>query len=139
MPRGGVGGLQSRPLRGASGPSRMHPRGGGTGACPRPEWVGGTLAPSTLLASLGSWPRWPRPGMMRRDRERLGLREYRAAWLLGITVREYRELEAGDATVTTDLWDRMVEGVPVAASRTGVGWTEPGSSLENRGSYALGS
>jgi hypothetical protein len=29
--------------------------------------------------------------------ERLGLRECRAAWLLGLTVREYRELEAGEA------------------------------------------
>ena len=36
------------------------------------------------------------PGMMRRDRERLGLRECRAAWLLGLTVREYRVLEAGE-------------------------------------------
>ena len=36
------------------------------------------------------------PGMMRRDRERLGLRECRAAWLLGLTVREYRTLEAGE-------------------------------------------
>jgi hypothetical protein len=42
-------------------------------------------------------------GVMRRDRERLGLRECRAAWLLGLTVREYREL------VMPDLWERMVE------------------------------
>jgi hypothetical protein len=47
--------------------------------------------------------------MMRRDRERLGLGECRAAWLLGLTVREYRALEDGDATITSDLWDRMVE------------------------------
>jgi hypothetical protein len=47
--------------------------------------------------------------MMRRDRERLGLRECRAAWLLDITVREY-PLGTGDAAViTSDLWDRMVE------------------------------
>jgi len=54
--------------------------------------------------------------MMRRDRERLGLRECRAAWLLGVTVREYRALEAGDATVTSEVWDRMVEmfGLPVS-------------------------
>jgi hypothetical protein len=31
--------------------------------------------------------------MMHRDRERLGLRECRAAWLLGLTVRECRALE----------------------------------------------
>lgn len=34
-------------------------------------------------------------GMMRRDRERLGLRECRATWLLGLTVGEDRALEAG--------------------------------------------
>jgi hypothetical protein len=47
--------------------------------------------------------------MMRRDRERLGLRECRAAWLLGLTVRQYRKLEDGDATITADLWERMVD------------------------------
>ena len=48
--------------------------------------------------------------MMRRDRERLGLRECRAAWLLGLTVREYRALEAGngaaiDAFMDYEVWD----------------------------------
>lgn len=55
--------------------------------------------------------------MMRRDRERLGLRECRAAWLLGLTVREYRRLEAGeDDTFGADVWERMVEvfGWPVS-------------------------
>jgi hypothetical protein len=32
-----------------------------------------------------------------------------SAWLLGLTVREYRALEAGDAAITSDLWNRMVE------------------------------
>jgi hypothetical protein len=50
------------------------------------------------------------PVMMQRDRERLGLRECRAAWLLGITVREYRQLEAGeDDLLLVTVWDRMVE------------------------------
>ena len=49
------------------------------------------------------------PAMTRRDRARLGLRECRVAWLLGLTVREYRVLEAGDTFATSDLWDRMVE------------------------------
>jgi plasmid maintenance system antidote protein VapI len=63
------------------------------------------------MASLAAYP-----GMMRRDREGLGLRECRAAWLLGLTVREYRALEAGDASITPDLWDRMVDvfGWPVS-------------------------
>src|SRR6478672_1142419 len=50
------------------------------------------------------------PAMMRRDRHRLGLRECRAAWLLGITVRQYRQLEAGEADLLLlRVWDRMVE------------------------------
>ena len=50
------------------------------------------------------------PAMMRRDRQRLGLRECRAAWLLGVTVREYRQLEAGEADLLLiKVWDRMVE------------------------------
>jgi len=49
------------------------------------------------------------PQMMRRDRERLGLRECRAAYLLGITVRQYRGIEAGDpGALTADVWERMV-------------------------------
>jgi hypothetical protein len=34
--------------------------------------------------------------MMQRDRKREGLRVGRAAWLIGVTVREYRQMEAGD-------------------------------------------
>jgi Helix-turn-helix domain len=33
--------------------------------------------------------------MLKRDRERNGLRVARASWLVGVTIREYRELEAG--------------------------------------------
>jgi len=48
--------------------------------------------------------------MMRRDRQRLGLRECRAAWLLGITVGQYRRLEAGDETlIPAKLWERMID------------------------------
>jgi hypothetical protein len=47
--------------------------------------------------------------MLRPSRQRLGLRECRAAWLLGLTVQEYRALERGEASiVTSDLWSRMV-------------------------------
>jgi hypothetical protein len=34
--------------------------------------------------------------MMQRDRKREGLRVCREAWLVGVTVREYREMEAGN-------------------------------------------
>jgi hypothetical protein len=45
-----------------------------------------------------------------RDRERLGMRECRAAWLLGLTVREYRALEAGeDPLLVSRVWERMRE------------------------------
>jgi hypothetical protein len=36
------------------------------------------------------------PGMMQRARKREGFRVCRAAWLVGVSVREYREIEAGD-------------------------------------------
>jgi len=57
------------------------------------------------------------PAMMRRSRQRLGLRECRAAWLLGLTVRQYRRVEAGEAAalINADVWERMVDvfGWPV--------------------------
>ncbi len=56
------------------------------------------------MATLAAYP-----SMMRRDRQRLGLRECRAAWLLGLTVREYRMLEAGeDPLLVSRVWERMV-------------------------------
>ena len=47
--------------------------------------------------------------MLHDDRQRWGLRVCRAAWLLGVRVREYRELEAGTAWPAVDTWDRMCE------------------------------
>ena len=67
------------------------------------------LATLRLMASLAAYP-----GMMRRDRERLGLRECRAAWLLGLTVREYRALEAGDGDGHVRSVGPDGRGVPVA-------------------------
>jgi hypothetical protein len=45
--------------------------------------------------------------MMQRDRLREGLRACRAAWLVGVTLREYREMEAGDRVPEGDVWDRL--------------------------------
>src|SRR4051812_42862314 len=57
------------------------------------------------MATLAAYPM-----MMRRDRHRLELRECRAAWLLGVKVRQYRQLEAGESgMVTADVWERMVD------------------------------
>jgi hypothetical protein len=44
---------------------------------------------------------------LERDRVRLGLRVGQAAWLLGISVREYRELVDGDRFPDYETWSRM--------------------------------
>jgi predicted transcriptional regulator len=45
--------------------------------------------------------------MMREDRERLGLSVAGASWLLGVSVRRFRELEVGDAYPDFETWDRI--------------------------------
>jgi transcriptional regulator with XRE-family HTH domain len=45
------------------------------------------------------------PDMLRRDRERRGLRECQAAWRFGVSVREYRELEAGKRSPRFEPWE----------------------------------
>jgi hypothetical protein len=47
--------------------------------------------------------------MMERDRKREGLRVCRAAWLIGVTVREYREIEAGERYLDVETWRRMCD------------------------------
>jgi len=47
------------------------------------------------------------PGLMKRDRTRQGLGVYRAAWLVGVSVEEHREIEAGDREPTFEMWDRI--------------------------------
>jgi transcriptional regulator with XRE-family HTH domain len=49
------------------------------------------------------------PGMMQRARKREGLRICRAAWLVGVSVHEYREIEAGDRTPSPDTYQRIAE------------------------------
>ena len=46
-------------------------------------------------------------GMLETDRKRWGLRECRAAWLVGVNVREYRQLEAGTRFPSPDTYDRI--------------------------------
>ena len=36
------------------------------------------------------------------------------AWLLGITRREYRELEAGRLHISNELYERIIDGVWMA-------------------------
>ena len=61
------------------------------------------------------------PSMMQHDRKREGLRVCRAAWLVGVTVREYREMEAGDRVPESEVWDRLSElyGWPQTFARSG--------------------
>ena len=47
------------------------------------------------------------PGMMQRTRKREGLRVCRAAWLVGFSVREYREIEAGDRIPSSGTYERI--------------------------------
>jgi transcriptional regulator with XRE-family HTH domain len=49
------------------------------------------------------------PGMMQRARKREGLRVCRAAWLVGVSVREYREIEAGDRMPSLGPYDRIAQ------------------------------
>jgi hypothetical protein len=54
-----------------------------------------------LVPTLAAYPR-----MLEHGRKREGLRVCRAAWLLGMKVREYRETISGDRDFTTDEYER---------------------------------
>jgi DNA-binding XRE family transcriptional regulator len=56
------------------------------------------------MATLAAYP-----GMMQRARKREGLRVCRAAWLVGVSVREYREIEAGDRQPSLGTYERISE------------------------------
>ena len=49
------------------------------------------------------------PGMMQRARQREGLRVCRAAWLVGVSIREYREIEAGARIQSQGTFERISE------------------------------
>jgi transcriptional regulator with XRE-family HTH domain len=49
------------------------------------------------------------PGMMQRARKREGLRVCRAARLIGVSVREYREIERGDRMASVEVYRRISE------------------------------
>jgi hypothetical protein len=49
------------------------------------------------------------PGMMQRARKREGRKVCRAAWLIGVSVREYREIEAGDRIARLGTYERISE------------------------------
>jgi hypothetical protein len=47
------------------------------------------------------------PTMLEEDRKRAGWSVGQSAWRLGVSVREYRELEAGDRSPSFETWDRI--------------------------------
>ncbi len=47
------------------------------------------------------------PTMLENDRKRAGWSVGQAAWRLGMSVREYRELEAGERSSSFETWDRI--------------------------------
>lgn len=44
---------------------------------------------------------------LRRDRERLGLRLARAAWLVGVTPAALRRIEDGEESPSSDRWEKL--------------------------------
>jgi len=47
------------------------------------------------------------PAMLKDDRRRAGWSVSQAAWRLGVSVREYREIEAGVRSPSFATWDRI--------------------------------
>jgi DNA-binding XRE family transcriptional regulator len=45
--------------------------------------------------------------MLENDRRRAGWSVGQVAWRLGVSVREYRELEAGARSPSWEMWDRI--------------------------------
>jgi len=67
--------------------------------------------------------------MMERDRKREGLRVCRAAWLIGVSVREYREIVAGERMprLETYRWICELYGWPQAWRSCRARWHHPAS------------
>ena len=59
--------------------------------------------------------------MLEHERKRAGWSAGRAAWELGVSIREYRELEAGVRSPSFETWDRISKlfGLPQTFAVTG--------------------
>lgn len=51
------------------------------------------------------------PAMLEHDRTQAGWSVGQAAWRLGVSVREYRELEVGARPPNFETWDRICKAV----------------------------
>jgi predicted transcriptional regulator len=49
------------------------------------------------------------PAILEQDRRQAAWSVGQAAWRLGVTVREYRELEVGARSPSFETWDRICE------------------------------
>ena len=47
------------------------------------------------------------PNMLEHDRKRAGWSVEQAGWPLGVSIREYREIEAGERSQNFEIWDRI--------------------------------
>ena len=47
------------------------------------------------------------PAMLEQDRKQAGWSVGQAAWRLGVSIREYREIEAGARSPDFETWDRI--------------------------------
>jgi hypothetical protein len=74
-----------------------------------PKGDGVTPAAGRPVLGSGVPPLASYPTMMQHDRMREGLRVCRAAWLIDVSVREYREIEAGDREPSLDTYERISE------------------------------
>ena len=46
-------------------------------------------------------------GMLEHDRKQSGWSVGQTAWRLGVSIREYREIEAGERPPSWEMWDRI--------------------------------
>ena len=55
------------------------------------------------------------PTMLEQDRKRAGWSVKQAAWRLGVSISEYRELEAGYRSPSFETWDRVLQAPRLAS------------------------
>lgn len=59
------------------------------------------------------------PTMLEHDRKQAGWAVGQAAWRLGVSIREYRELEAGTRSPSFETWDRIYQALTAAQTFIG--------------------
>ena len=83
------------------------PHGGDPNALPSPRKRPTSSGPLRVLGSPLAVAHCSVPRRAPTQSRTLGMRECQAAWRFGVSVREYRELEAGKRAPTFETWDRI--------------------------------